>query len=252
MRLVTVGTGTVVPDPERASSCFWLEHGDTRVIIDCGSGALQALARAGLAWGQLNHLVISHFHADHIGEIPSLIFALRHGLEVPRTAPLAVWGPQGTQRLFAAWATAFGPWVSEPGFGLAVHELRPGAQVRLGDLQLRVAQTPHTEESLALRLEAGGSALGYTGDTGPSESVAEFLRGVDLLLAECSLPEELVEENHLSPARLARLAAGADVRRLAVTHVYPQLRRLDVPALLRASGYDGETVMAHDGLELQI
>jgi ribonuclease BN (tRNA processing enzyme) len=130
--------------------------------------------------------------------------------------------------------------------------LRPGAQVRLGDLQLRVAQTPHTEESLALRLEAGGSALGYTGDTGPSESVAEFLRGVDLLLAECSLPEELVEENHLSPARLARLAAGADVRRLAVTHVYPQLRRLDVPALLRASGYDGETVMAHDGLELQI
>lgn len=252
MRLVTVGTGTVVPDPERASSCYWVEHGNTRIVIDCGAGALQGLARAALPWGELDHLVISHFHADHIGEIPSLIFALRHGLEVSRTVPLAVWGPEGTQRLFAAWATAYGPWVIEPGFGISMHELLPGAQGQIGELLLRVTQTPHTEESLGLRLEAGGSALGYTGDTGPSEALGEFFQGVDLLLAECSLPDELVGKDHLSPAGLARLAREAGVRRLAVSHVYPQLRRLDVPALLRAAGYDGEIVMARDGLELQI
>ncbi|UCC73049.1 MAG: MBL fold metallo-hydrolase [Gemmatimonadota bacterium] len=252
MRLVTVGTGTVVPDPERASACHWIEHGGVRLLVDCGAGALQGLARAGLSWGEVGHLVISHFHTDHIGEIPSLIFALRHGLEVPRQAPLAVWGPAGVERLFSAWANALGSWLTDPGFEVDIHEMRPGAVAEMGGIRVHVTETPHTEESVALRFEAGGSALGYTGDTGPSRELAEFFRGVDLLLAECSLPDELVEDNHLSPERLARLAVDAGVRRVALTHVYPQLRRFDVPELIRRAGYAGEIVMATDGLALRI
>lgn len=252
MRLVTVGTGTVVPDPDRASACHWVEHDTTRVVVDCGAGALQGLARAGLPWGAVDHLVISHFHADHIGEIPSLVFALRHGLEVPRTAPLDIWGPPGTQQLFEAWAAALGLWLVEPGFDLVIHEVEPGTGAGIGSLQVTAAETPHTPESLALRIAAGGSVLGYTGDTGPSDALAEFFRGVDLLLSECSLPEDLVADNHLSPESLARMAIGARVERLLVTHVYPQLRRLDVPALIEGAGFSGEIIMAHDGLELEI
>jgi ribonuclease BN (tRNA processing enzyme) len=252
MRLVTVGTGTVVPDPERASACHWIEHGEARLLVDCGAGALQGLARAGLAWADLGHLIISHFHADHIGEIPSLIFALRHALEMPRRAPLDIWGPAGTGRLFAAWADALGPWLVEPGFDVAIHELRPGYPVDVGGLEVQVSKTPHTDESLALRFEASGSVLGYTGDTGPSEELGDFFQGVDLLLAECSLPDELVADYHLSPTRLASLATSARVRRLAVTHVYPQLRRLDVPGLIRRAGYSGEIIMVTDGSEIQI
>ncbi|UCC82481.1 MAG: ribonuclease Z [Gemmatimonadota bacterium] len=252
MRLVTVGTGTVVPDPERASACHWIEDGEARLLVDCGAGALQGLARCGLAWADFGHLIISHFHTDHIGEIPSLIFALRHALETPRRAPLEVWGPAGTGRLFAAWADALGSWLVEPGFEVSIHELRPGPAVDVGGVQVSAAQTPHTDESLALRFEAGGSALGYTGDTGPSEELGEFFRGADLLLAECSLPEELVVDIHLSPISLARLANDAGVRRVAVTHVYPQLRRLDVPGLIRQAGYSGEIIMAADGSELHV
>jgi ribonuclease BN (tRNA processing enzyme) len=252
MRLVTVGTGTVVPDPERASASHWIEHGETRLLVDCGAGALQGLARSGLAWADVGHLIISHFHADHIGEIPSLIFALRHALETPRRAPLGVWGPAGTGRLFTAWADALGSWLIEPGFEVTIHELQPGSSVEVGGVQVWAAETPHTDESIALRFEAGGSALAYTGDTGPSDELGEFFLGVDLLLAECSLPEELVADYHLSPARLARLASDAGVRRVAVTHVYPQLRRLDVPGLIRQAGYSGEIIMVTDGSEIEI
>jgi ribonuclease BN (tRNA processing enzyme) len=252
MRLVTVGTGTVVPDPERASACHWIEHGGARLLVDCGAGALQGLARAGLAWADLGHLIISHFHADHIGEIPSLIFALRHALETPRRTPLEVWGPAGTGRLFTAWADALGPWLVEPGFEVTIRELRPGYPVDIGGLEVQVSKTPHTDESLALRFEASGSVLGYTGDTGPSEELGDFFQGVDLLLAECSLPDELVADYHLSPTRLASLATAAGVRRLAVTHVYPQLRRLNVPGLIRRAGYSGEIIIVTDGSEIQI
>jgi ribonuclease BN (tRNA processing enzyme) len=252
MRLVTVGTGTVVPDPNRGSSCYWVEHEGTRLVVDCGSGALPGLARARLPWGDVDHILVSHFHADHIVEIPALIFALRYGLEIPRTAPLEVWGPAGTRRVFEAWAVAFGSWVVDPGFQISIHEVVPGTPSEIGALVVRSAPTAHTDESLGYRLEADGPVLGYTGDTGPSDELARFFYGVDLLLAECSLPEELVADNHLSPERLARLAVDAGVDRLAVTHVYPQLRRLDVPALIRAGGFDGEVIMVHDGLELDI
>ncbi len=252
MRLVTVGTGTVVPDPERASACHWIEHGEARLLVDCGAGALQGLARYGLAWADVGHLIISHFHTDHIGEIPSLIFALRHALETPRRTPLEVWGPVGTGHLFEAWADALGSWLVEPGFDVAIHELQPGSSVDVSGVQVWVAKTPHTDESLALRFEACGSALAYTGDTGPSEELGEFFQGVDLLLAECSLPEELAVEIHLSPTSLARLATDAGVGRLAVTHVYPQLRRLDVPRLIRQAGYSGEVIMVTDGSELHV
>lgn len=252
MRLVTVGTGTVVPDASRASSCHWVEDGDTRIIVDCGAGALQGLARCKLPWAATDHLIISHFHADHIAEVPSLIFALRHALEVPRTAPLGVWGPAGTERVFAAWASAFGSWIVAPGFDLKLHEVGPGTRLPIGGMSARFAGTRHTEESLAVRLECGDSTLGYTGDTGPSAELADFFRDVTLLLAECSLPDELAQDNHLTPTGLAQLAQGAAVKRLAVTHVYPQLQRLDVPQLLRDAGFSGEIVMAYDGLELEV
>ena len=252
MRLVTVGTGTVVPDPDRASACHWLESSATRIIADCGAGGLGGLARAGLPWGECDHLVISHFHADHIAEIPSLIFALRHGMEPSRSRPLEIWGPVGTQRLFRSWAEALGNWLVEPGFAIAIRELKPGSAASIGDVQTEVASTPHTDESLAFRFETEDSAVGYTGDTGPDETLAEFFRGVDLLLSECSLPDALVAENHLSPSSLARMASAAKVGRLVVTHVYPQLRALGAPELIRAAGYDGEVIMARDGMEIVV
>jgi len=252
MRLVTVGTGTVVPDAERASACHWLESESTGILVDCGAGAVQGLARAGLPWGGLQHLLISHFHTDHIGEIPSLLFALRHGLQPPRQLPLDIWGPKGTRRLFDAIARALGSWLVEPGFPVRFHEIAPGEPARIGDLWVSAAETPHTEESLSYRFEGEGVAFGYTGDTGPNDDLGHFFRGVDLLLAECSLPDDLAVDIHLSPTGLARLAAAAGVRRLAVTHVYPQLRALDVPRLIAQAGYEGEIILAHDGLELTV
>ena len=252
MRLVTVGTGTVVPDPQRASACHWVDDGETSVLLDCGAGALQGLARCNLAWGELGHLVISHFHVDHIGEIPSLIFAMRHGLAQPRTAPLHIWGPTGTERLFDAWATALGSWLTEPGFNITISELRPGQPARLGGLSVDTAPTPHTDESLALRIAAADSVLVYTGDSGPSDELPALAGGADLLLAECSLPDELALDLHLTPTSLARLAKTARVKRLVVTHVYPQLQLQDACALIRAAGYDGEIILAEDGMVFSV
>ena len=87
----------------------------------------------------------------------------------------------------------------------------------------------------------------------PDETLAEFCRGADLLVAECSLPDDRVGDNHLSPSRVARLASRSDPRRLVATHIYPQFRNsADVASLIAASGFGGPIDLAREGLVIDL
>lgn len=249
-RLVVVGCGTVVPEGDRACSSFFVELDGALALLDCGPGAMQALCRLGLPWDELTHLVITHFHADHVGAIPGLFFALKHGiLPAGRDRPLDVWGPPGTCRLFERLADALGDFLLDPGFPVHVRELDPGETVELApDLRLATHKTPHTDESQAVRLDGRTASVGYTGDTGPADTLGAFFRGTDLLVAECSLTDELVGDNHLSPSGVARLAEKAAPGRLLLTHVYPEVRaRHDMASLVTAAGYAGPVEVAREG-----
>lgn len=248
MRVTVVGSGSAAPEPGRVCSGYFVEHGGTRILLDCGPGVVHHMARFGLPWPDLDHVALTHFHNDHLGDLPTLLFALRWGLERPRTAPLTIWAPAGIEERLRALAAGLGDHVRDPGFPLRVRRLVPGDDATLAPgLALRVAPTPHTAESLAFRLSDGAATLGYTGDTGPSEDVARFLSGCDLLIAECALPDETAIPTHLSPASLAAMARTAAPGRLVVTHVYPWLDARDPVALVRDAGWEGEIARAVDG-----
>jgi ribonuclease BN (tRNA processing enzyme) len=251
-RFVVVGCGTVVPEADRACSAYWLETGDVRALLDCGPGALQAMARLALPWQAVTDLVLTHFHADHTGALPGLLFALTWGL-LPdrREAPLTVHGPPGTIRLFEALASAFGEFVLDPGFEVRIEESEPGSTSLLAEgVRLETHSTPHTDESRALRIDLTEARIGYTGDSGPSDTLPAFLEGCDLLVSECSLPDSHAIETHLSPSSVARLASESKPNCLLLTHVYPQLRAaVDVPTLVRRAGWTGGIEMAVEGWE---
>lgn len=266
VRLTVAGSGTAAPEAERVCSGYLLEVQGTRVLFDCGSGVVHHMARFGLPWQEIDHVFLTHFHNDHIGDLPMLFFALKWGIRGGRARPLTVWGPGGLHTRMRAMAAALGDHVEDPGFPVSIREIGPGDTGHAGPITVTAAKTPHTEESLAYRITEGldarvgagdppggtGATLGYTGDTGPSPEVASFLAGVDLLLAECSLPDDQPLEIHLTPASLAAMASTARPGRLVVTHVYPELAGQDVAGLVREAGYDGDILRAHDGLRLEI
>lgn len=248
-RLVVVGSGTVIPEEDRGGSCYYVETGEVRALLDCGPGAVQGVVRHGVPWERLTHLVLTHFHADHVGALPGLFFSLKHGVRPGRDLPLEVWGPPGTRGLFEGLADVLGDYLRDPGFPLEVREVEPGDEVGLSrEVRLSTRKTPHTEESQAVRLEGPGGRVGYTGDTGPCPELGDFLAGADLLVCECALTDEEVGDNHLSPSRVAEIAARARPELLLLTHIYPHVRRRhDVARLVAAAGYPGRVELARDG-----
>lgn len=248
-RLTVVGSGTVVPEGDRGGSSSFLEAGGARLLVDCGPGAVGSMARHGVPWDRLTHLALTHFHGDHVGDLPGLFFALKHAVRPGREEPLAVLGPDGTRELLEGLSETLGGYLTDPGFPVEVREIEPGGEAGLAPgVTLRARSTPHTERSLAYRVDAPGGSAGWTGDTGPAPGLGSFFREVDLLLAECSLPEEEAADNHLSPPGVAEIAAAARPGLLLITHVYPHFRdAADVPALVRAAGYAGPVELAVDG-----
>ncbi|OGT99472.1 MAG: hypothetical protein A2085_11155 [Gemmatimonadetes bacterium GWC2_71_10] len=247
LSLTTVGTGTVAPSATRSSPAQWVEAGRVRLLMDCGAGTVHRMARFGLAWHGVTHLALTHFHADHVGEVPALLFALRHATVPRRTEPLVVLGPPGTVALLENMAAAFGAWVTAPGFPVATLEIVPDEPFPLADdVWLEACPVPHTAESVAFGVRAAGARMVYTGDTGPSDELAAFALGCDLLLAECSVPEPLPEPIHLTPELAGQLAGKAQAKRLVLTHFYPPVEAVDIVARARAA-YGGPVALANDG-----
>src|SRR5689334_24696392 len=126
MRLTTVGTGTAAPWAGRVQSSQLVDTGSVRLLMDCGSGVATRLADLRIEWQTITHLAITHFHADHIVDLPTLLYAWRYGQLPPRSAPLDMFGTAGTLRLMSQFAAIFGDGLLALGFPISVRELAPG------------------------------------------------------------------------------------------------------------------------------
>jgi len=245
LTLVTVGTGTVAPSATRTGPAHWVECGDVRLLMDCGAGTIHRLAQFALPWDKVTHVALTHFHPDHFGELPALLFALRHATK--RVEPLVILGPAGTVRLLKGLADGFGDWLLDPGYPIGILDVQAGEGFPLSpDVMLEVHPTPHTPESVALSVTAPEGRVVYTGDTGASDELAAWAAGCDLLLAECSVPDDQPVTGHLTPQTVGRLAARVRPGRLVLTHLYPPTEALDVGALVRAQ-FSGPVALAADG-----
>ena len=247
MELVVLGSGTVAPSAQRTAPAHWVTAGNVRLLLDCGAGVLHRAAGFGMPWPDVTHVALTHFHPDHWGELPMLLFALKWGTLPARSAPLRVIGPAGLRTRMTVLAGALGDWVLDPGYPLEMVEMAAGESLELsGGVVLEAWKTPHTDESLAYAVRDPRARLVYTGDTGPSDELARWAGGCDLLLAECSLPDEGAITIHLSPTQAGALARAAGARRLVLTHFYPAIEGTD-PASVAARAFGGEVIAANDG-----
>ncbi|GAG98641.1 unnamed protein product, partial [marine sediment metagenome] len=120
------------------------------------------------------------------------------------------------------------------------------------DFKVDTAPVAHNEESIAYRItSADGQSAVYTGDTDYAETITELAENADLLICESAFPDKFKEKGHLTPSLAGDLATRAGVRKLVLTHLYPECDKEDIAAECRKT-YSGPLVLAEDLMELKI
>ncbi|GAB4363187.1 MAG: MBL fold metallo-hydrolase [Deltaproteobacteria bacterium] len=251
MELTVLGSGTSIPHPDRGAAGCLLRGGDRMLLVDLGPGALRTLAALGISPADPDAVAFTHLHLDHTAELAPLLFALRNPGR-GRSKPLLLLGGPGFREFYARLRQMYGAWVEPFSYPLEIEEIdhRP---VSLGGIWLRAYPVRHTPQSVAFRVEEPGAAktLAFSGDSDRCEGLVEAARGADLAVFECSFPDGHKVEGHLTPGEAGEIASRAGVKRLLLTHFYPECEGEDLVSQCRKN-YGGEILLAEDRLRIPV
>jgi ribonuclease Z len=213
IRVIACGSGMPMPRLKQAAACFLVELGNgDKFIFDLGTGSFTTLYALGMPLDYMTKIFISHQHADHMGDLPTLwIYGMQNG----RSKPLEIWGPGGGG-MPDSWGMkqatdgilSFYNWMLETSKGaldtrslsMTVHEFDWSQNNNViydkNGVVIRTVPAIHLEGSVSFILEWKGMKLVYSGDTLASRWFTEEARGADLAIHECFLPNEYFVENY--------------------------------------------------------
>lgn len=249
MILTVIGSGTAVPSIERGSPCCHLAAGDKSIVFDLGSGSVRRLWMEGVDVRRVDVLALSHFHPDHTADLVPLLFALRNP-EFACDGRMLLAGPSGLKEYLSLLESIYGDWIRPPRLRLQVVELGD-EPLRIGGLTLAAALSGHTRDSLAFRVDHEQCSVVYGGDSVTCDSLIRLAAHADLLVLESSFPEGAPSDGHMTPVAAAGVAAAAKAKKLLLTHFYPAADRTDCLSPAQRC-YDGEVVLAEDGLRIVV
>lgn len=241
VRVTMLGTGAALADPDRGHSSILISAQGRHYLLDIGHGATRQLVRANVDPATVNHVFISHLHFDHIED--SAYFMIASWMANRKVKP-QIYGPPGTKDFIdhllengafkldiAARAQYKQRAESMEMIRPAVTEFRPGLVFEDDLVQIEADYVDHIEAEIlhcfGFRVTIEGKVIAFSGDTKPCDTMRRFARDCDLLIHECTFPEEALAfrkktqigtNDHTSPYELGKLAAEAGARQVVATH----------------------------------
>jgi len=261
LEIEILGSGTLTPTTKRSYSSIIVKTISEKIMMDIGPATLYKLCKSGYKLNELNHLLITHFHIDHVADYLPLIHSKAFDPKTGKIKPkeiLTVYGPQGLIDFTQDLLENVKPWnkVAETlqcsGY-LNLYELLSGKFKENKEWIGSTTPVNHAD-GIAYRIDSEGKSVTYSGDTVPDENLIKLAKETDLLIHECSFPnEELLIGLHTTASKLGMIAAETECKHLVLTHLYPICETSIDEMLGRISkDYDGDITVAEDFMRLII
>ncbi|HVO98407.1 MAG TPA: MBL fold metallo-hydrolase [Bryobacteraceae bacterium] len=265
-QVILLGTGTPNAEPDRSGPSVAIVANGTPYLVDFGPGVVRRAVAAKIKPPDLKIAFVTHLHSDHTAGLPDLILT---PWTLERTLPLELYGPTGLKSMADHIEQAYaedikirltgGEPSNKAGYKVNVHEITPGVVYQDANVKVTAVRVPHGEETeaYAYRFDTSdGRSIVISGDTGPSDAVADLCRGCDVLVHEvystsgfARRPPEWQRYHaryHTSSAQLAGIATKANPKLLVLTHLL-SWGTSDEDLLAEVTRlYKGRVVCAHD------
>ena len=192
------------------------------LLLDCGYSVPPAFWQLGLNTETLDAIWISHFHADHAFGIPALLVRF---WEEKRKKDLCFFGQKGIEPfVLKCLELAYPNFYPRLGFSLRFEEVEPKKPLKAFGMSWSTAVNDHPQRDLALRMEAQGKSLFYSGDGRPTSETSTLAKGVDLIVHEAfHLSKDI--PGHGTIAGSVEMALACRAKRLALVHIQRNVRR---------------------------
>ncbi len=247
---MVLGSGTGIPSLRRASPSLLLSSENVRLIIDSGPGALRRMLKVGITYRDIDLLLYTHLHPDHTADFVPILFASKYG-DHPREKELTCLGGPGFRFFVEKLQDLYGSWIRPQTYHLTIKEISSNPFL-WGHMKILSAPMAHLAGSVGYRFEwQDKKSLVISGDTDYCESIVTLAQGTDLLILECSFPDEKKVEGHLTPSLAGRIAKESQCKRLLLTHLYPICDQYDILGQCRKT-FQGDIIVAEDLMEIEL
>lgn len=252
--LTLLGTGTSAPVPGRTPACYFLVMGDgqrQRFILDPGPGALNRIVTAGIEPFDISAIVLTHTHLDHSADLVFYLFSYKNCFK-GKKRDVRIVAPVGFSPVFGKLMEVYGDWILSDDYEIKINEMEESELVVAG-VTIKSKPLLHGANAVGYRFEADGEPVfSYSGDTGYCDNLVALADGAGSLLVECSFPDNLEMEGHMTPLTVAKTGIQSGVKKMILTHFYPEVDTSKVADIIRFAGYDGDIVVGEDGMVIRL
>jgi ribonuclease BN (tRNA processing enzyme) len=243
MQLTFLGTGSAMPDGNRVQTGLLLEDGERTLLVDAGSGVLHRLAQTDVGYEGVETVLLTHHHLDHVSDLMPLVKARWLAGE----ESLTIAGPDGTRDLVDGLLGVHE--YMQDRIDLTVREVDVGS-FDLAGFSVDAMATRHSLPGLAYRFD---DRLTFSGDSEAFDDLAAFGAVGEVLVHDCSFPDEVDVSNHPTPSALGEALAGRDIEDVYLTHLYPHTngKHTEMTDSI-AESFDGSVTVARDGTSVSV
>ena len=275
MELTLLGTGCPKVDFKRFGPSNLISTNKTKILVDCGSGITQRLDQIKVSTADIDALLLTHLHSDHVVDLYQLIISSWHSY---RIKPWILYGPKGTKKfvkkIMDAWKDErslrikYEKRSSIKAFNIKVKEFNSIGNIKIKDLDIKYFEVDHKPVKYAYGFNFinNNKKLTVSGDTKPCENIMKYGQDADVLLHEVFIDGEFNETHkmrskktlhnvrnyHTPSSLLGKIARITNCKKLVLTHLVPtKFNEKKLKATIK-SDYGKNPIIGYDLLKIKI